>query len=127
MKTKELIRQLQKCDPTGEEEVFVGNIDILEVAGMPAYYDGAVQQLVRDPNNKYYNVIGGIYRRSGAKIQIQLCSFDDALMEDPELPIDVSEVHDHDKEQVEAWRQENRDIKAKFLALRAAEEAEKKS
>jgi len=118
MKTKELIRLLRQCDPLGEEEVFVDNVDILSVHGMPAYYDGPAQQLVRDETNPDYNVVGGIYRRSGAKIQIHLCSFDDALLEDPELPIDVSGVSDWHKEKVEAWRRENRKVIAKVEAWR---------
>lgn len=96
MKTKKLIELLQKEDPTGEEEVSVGNQDIFFVAKEPAYYDGRQQVLIRDWDNKYYNVIGAKYRSRGSKIVIHTHSIADALWENPDLPVDYSELGDRD-------------------------------
>lgn len=54
MKTKKLIELLNQCDPSGELEVCLDNIDICSVGREPAYYDGALQVLIRndkDDNN----------------------------------------------------------------------------
>lgn len=103
MKTKEVIRQLMEADPSGEEEVCVGNVDIHFIESAPAYYDGALQVLTRDPNNKYYNVTGGKYRRSGTKINIHTLSITDAISNNYEreqdCDIDYSELSERDQEQ----------------------------
>lgn len=67
MKSKTLIEMLQKADPTGNEEVCVGNVDIHFVETMPAYYDGTLQVLERNEELECYNIIGAKYRRSGVK------------------------------------------------------------
>lgn len=96
MKTKELIRQLMEEDPTGEEEVCVGNIDIHFVSSEPAYWDGSLQVLQRDPSKApYYNIVGGKYKRSGVKIQIHTLSISDAISNahrDGEFLVDYSEL-----------------------------------
>lgn len=80
MKTKELIRQLQEADPTGEVECCVGNVDIHFVGIEPAYYDGSLQVLVRDESKSpYYNIVGGKYVRMGDKVVIHTLSIEDAL------------------------------------------------
>ena len=72
MKTKELIRQLQECDPTGEVEVICDGGDIYTVIPLPAYYDGSLKTLIRDDNLKpYYDVIGMRETREGRKIVLQ--------------------------------------------------------
>lgn len=92
MKTKELIRQLQEADPSGEEEVCVGNVDIHFVELLPAYYDGALQVLTRDENCKFYNIIGAKYKRSGNKVKIHTLSITDAISNNREMPVDYSEL-----------------------------------
>lgn len=93
MKTKELIRQLQEADPTGETEVCVGNVDIHFVQRLPAYYDGTLQVLERDPTTKYYNIIGGKYKRSGDKVNIHTLSISDAISNSPQdFVVDYSEL-----------------------------------
>jgi len=93
MKTKELIRQLNIADPTGEEEVCVGNADILFVESEPAYYDGHLQVLIRDTTkDPYYNVVGAKYVGKGKKVCIKYHSIESAIMENPELPVDFSEI-----------------------------------
>lgn len=92
MKTKELIRQLIEADPSGEEEVCVGNCDIHFIENLPAYYDGSLQVLQRDENCKFYNIIGGKYKRTGRKIQIHTLSISDAISNRQEIPVDYSEL-----------------------------------
>jgi hypothetical protein len=101
MKTKEVIRQLMEADPTGEEEVCVENIDIHFIHAEPAYYDGALQVLTRDPTSKYYNITGGKYRRSGTKIVIKTLSITDAISNayecEKDCQIDYSELSERDQ------------------------------
>lgn len=92
MKTKELIRRLMEADPSGEEECCVGNVDIHFVAKDPAYWDGSLQVLTRNENEKqYYNIIGGKYVRSGYKIQIHTLPISQ-ILDDPEVVIDYSQI-----------------------------------
>lgn len=92
MKTKKLIELLQKEDPTGETECCIGNEDIFYVSVEPAYWDGTLQVLIRDEDNKYYNVIGAKYIDSGNKIVIRTLSINDAISEDTNLPVDYSNL-----------------------------------
>src|SRR5271166_4607739 len=89
MKGKELIRQLLEADPTGEIEVCVGNIDIHFVSLDPAYYDGQLQVLLRDPKRtgRCYDICGAEIRNEGQKVQIHTFSIQDAIWEDADLPI----------------------------------------
>ena len=77
MKTKELIRQLQDADPSGEIEVCVGNVDIHFVERLEAYYDGTLQVLTRDETRKGYKIVGGKYKRTGSKINLHTLSISD--------------------------------------------------
>ena len=103
MKTKELIRQLQEADPSGEEEVCVDNVDIHFIETLPAYYDGKSQVLIRDRDCQYYNITGAKYRRNGLKVQIHSLSIVDALSnlgsreEAEEFKIDYSELAEQDQ------------------------------
>lgn len=104
MKTKELIRLLNEEDPTGEEEVCVGNVDIHFVECLGAYYDGASQVLIRD-ESKSHNIVGAKYKSKGKKIQIHTLSIQDAIsnhhdkMNPNELfPVDYSELSDYNRE-----------------------------
>ena len=115
MKTKELIRQLQEADPTGEEEVCVGNTDIHFVEVLPAYYDGRLQVLKRDETCNYYNIIGAEFVAEGKKIAIHPLSIKDAIFNDPNLPVSFERCDscmncEYLKEWVEDWRKETRKI-----------------
>jgi hypothetical protein len=91
MKVKELIRQLQEADPSGELECCVDNIDIHFVSRWPANYDGSFEVLVRDPNITGFNITGGIIQCEGEKVQIRTLSLEDCLSEfDLNFPIDVN-------------------------------------
>lgn len=90
MKTKELIRQLQEADPSGELDCCIGTTsDIYFVERLPAYYDGTQEILIRDPKIKdRYNIVGGIFTGDGVKICIQSYSIEDALWDaDGNFPI----------------------------------------
>jgi len=117
MKTKDLIQLLNKADSSGEEEVCVGNHDILAVYGMPAYYDGCLQVLVRDKTKEpYYNVVGAKYVRSGVKINIQTWSIEDAIYENSKLPVDIPEVlgNNYLVEHVKQWREDSAALEEKL-------------
>ena len=92
MKTKELIKQLQKEDPSGENECVVGNVDILFVSREPSYYDGPCEILIRDENIPFCNVVGAKIQSNGEKIQIHTHSVEDAINENEKFPVDLSEL-----------------------------------
>lgn len=87
MKTRELILALQKADPNGELEVVVGNEPIFFLTNDPAYWDGTLQKLILDNTCHFYNVVGAVYCRVGAKIQIHTHSITDALWKNPDLQV----------------------------------------
>lgn len=102
MKTKELIRLLQKEDPSGELEACVGNVDISWVCTEPAYYDGPQQVLTRNEKGKK---IGGKYCRSGHKVQIYLWKFSELIWDYKDAVIDYSDL---DEERQKSYK-ENHD------------------
>lgn len=105
MKTKELIKRLQKADPTGEGEVCYGNEDILFIETLPAYYDGSLQVLVRDEKRDDYNVVGAKFVRTGSKVQIVTYSIEDAVYDNPELPVEFDQwASDRDRTRLDEWR-----------------------
>lgn len=112
MKTKELIRLLQEADPSGEEEVCVGNVDIHFVEKLPAYYDGALQVLERDESKSpYYNIVGGKYVRSGHKVKIHTLSISDALYNagnSMKFEVDYSQLP---TDRIESAKKAHRDIR----------------
>jgi len=78
MKTKELIRQLQEADPSGELECCIDNNDILFVHVYPAFYDGTLEVLIRNSNGQ---AAGGILRRVGKKVRIHYLGLEDAVLD----------------------------------------------
>jgi|SRR5579862_2738204 len=115
MKTKEVIKQLQDADPTGEEECCVDNVDIHFVTMEPAYLDGCLQVLRRDESNPFYNIIGADFVANGVKIVISTLSIDDVILNDPETPIGYiglsSDMEVRYMEHVEKERNKIRDMK----------------
>lgn len=111
MKTKELIRLLQIEDPTGEAECCIDNADILCVERMPAYYDGRLEVLIRDPSLPYYNVVGAKITGSGVKVNIHRHSIEDALYDDPDLPVTVEPGGERYEIDVDEWREAGREVK----------------
>lgn len=118
MKTKHLIRLLQEADPSGELECCVGNVDILDVSVEPAWYDGTLQVLRRDPAKEpYYNVVGADFIRTGnaEKVVIDTHSIYDAIYQNAELPvgyIDCGQQYEADlRKAVEETRRKSRQVK----------------
>ena len=89
MKTKELIRQLQEIDPSGDEECCIGNADIHFVDKLPAYYDGTLQILKRDDEG---NIIGGEFKKYGSKIVIRDYSLYGWILDEIESEDDTERV-----------------------------------
>ncbi len=115
MKTRELIRQLQAADPGGELECCVDNHDILFVERQFAFYDGALEILVRDPGLQgQYDVVGGIIQRAGEKIRLHILSLEDALSEAQNGPFSVNiegaddETRARLEQQIDIWRKSAR-------------------
>jgi hypothetical protein len=113
MKTKDLIALLQEADPTGEEECCIGNTDIYFVERLPAYWDGPLQVLKKNPDTEYYSIIGAEYRRSGTKIDIKTFSINDAIFNDENLPVtyDSENAEKYCCDRVEKYRKEAVEIK----------------
>lgn len=105
MNTRDLIAALQEVDPTGDTLVCVNNDDVYLVHRQPAYYDGALTQLVIDETKRgrAYSVAGVKIIRSGDKVTIQCLSVEDVLANDPEAPIEGG-----DPATIEQWRAEAR-------------------
>jgi hypothetical protein len=116
MKTRQLILALQLEDPSGELDVAVGNLPIHFIANEPAFYDGKLQRLIQDDTNHFYNIVGAEITNKGSKIQIHTLSIEDALLDNPDIPVRI-DVADCAKEEyrlmVEGWRQEAREIQRK--------------
>lgn len=133
MKTKELIKLLQEADPSGEVEVCIGNADIHFVEILPAYYDGRLQVLQRNPDINAYNITGAKLFENGDKIVLHPLSIFDAIWNDPDLPIDYSDLskesaerykYAHDKTKFEAKELENK-IELGYFIEFVAEKANK--
>ena len=113
MKTSELIRLLQEADPSGEVECCINNHDIYSVELSPAFHDGFLEILVRGHNLRpYYDVVGGIIRRTGQKIWLRSLPLVDAVCDarNKDFPIDIEETHletrQHIEKEVRKWRNE---------------------
>jgi hypothetical protein len=113
MKTKEVIRLLQECDPSGEEEVLVGNHSLFDIMMEPAYYDGSAQILIRDETNPYYNVIGARWTNEGNKVVITAFGIEEALLNNPDLPVEIETNNPRHIQLVKEWREETREIIAR--------------
>jgi len=109
MKTKELIAELQEADPSGDMDVTVGKTDIFFVGTRPYYWDGRYQRLIRDASNEYYNIIGAEFPNDGSHVSIRTLSIEDALLDDPEMPVECFGDVGLEAE-VEKWREEMRRI-----------------
>lgn len=110
MKTKELIRQLQEHDPTGENECVVDGVDIHFVQHYPGYYDGWYEVLIRDPERtgRCYDVQAVRMTRAGQKVRLHLHSAEDALLDNYNMPIELDESLGSHKERIQSmvdkWR-----------------------
>lgn len=69
---------MQEADPSGELECCVGNIDILDVIKLPAYFDGALQIINQDEEG---NIISAKCTKLGHKVSLYARSIDDIMFE----------------------------------------------
>lgn len=128
MKTAELVRRLWAEDPSGDCECCVGNCDILFVAKEPAYYDGPLEVLARNPEEApFYDVEGARLTGKGSKVQIHTYSISDMLFENPKFPVELDGIDNARWEPViEDWRTEGLISEIEVAqAMRAHEEAKK--
>jgi hypothetical protein len=121
MKTKELIRLLQEEDPSGEEEVCVGNEDIYVVEKKEAYWDGCLQVLKHDESKgEYYSIVGGEFRSKGYKISIRTVPLDNVVMDHAingipcEITYDSEYTERRYKNAVKRWREDALEAKKSF-------------
>jgi len=115
MKTARLVAALQAADPSGEMNCCVSNEDIISVDAVPAYYDGALQVLVRDEKRDDYNVIGVRITTAGQKVNIRTLSVELAIMNDPEVMIDLSDLSESKRSDVKRYVD---DIRSRGLEAR---------
>ena len=88
MRTHELIRLLKSIDPDEEEEVCVNNTSIISVEKVTASRNGPLEILYHDDDEYLF---GGIskaeYRGVGHKIVLHVFSIEDAVLNNPSLPV----------------------------------------
>jgi len=118
MKSKELIRLLQECDPTGETEVVTTDGDIYFVAWEES---GAITELlIRDPKTKdEYNIIGSRITRRVDSICLVSISAEEALLNDPEATMDLSELNESDTRH---WKKLLDEARERSIVLQAKTE-----
>ena len=117
MKVRELIAELQKADPTGEVEVSIDGRAPFFVSNEPAYYDGALQTLIRDAKG---SVVGVRIVRGGNKIRIRSMDYEDVIWDqeyDGECVIEYDSKHTR-----RAYEERVNQVRAEFRAFMAQEE-----
>lgn len=102
MKTKELIRQLNEADPSGELECCIGNGDIVYVDVLPSYYDGALQVIERNEDG---HPVSGRRIRTGQKVLLEPMFIRDAL-ESSSFKVEYAD--DADRKRYEHYDEEYR-------------------
>lgn len=123
MKSREVIRLLQKIDPSGETEVCVGNRDIWHIYREDAYWDGRLQVLKRNETEKvFFNIAGAKITGKGEKILIRTLSIEELLFDSPDAPVEFEDASDHDKADVEEWRKEGRESEDGWLVKQGKED-----
>lgn len=115
MKTNELIEQLQKLDPNNECEVCVNNEDIYFADRMPAYWDGRLQVLIRDPEKApYYNITGLKVTGTGDKIKLHVMTLEDILYHNPRATVDLTSLGTNTRLE---WEQVVKNIREEAIKL----------
>lgn len=116
MKTKELIKLLQEEDPEGTCDVAVGNLPITFIERLPYYYDGRLQFIEMNSNNK---PIRAGWKTDCSKIQIHYTNIEKILLDHPELPIETSGASKNDdiEKIISEWRQAGKRMQAWSIDL----------
>jgi hypothetical protein len=104
MKVKDLIVALQKFDP--ELIVSDGVAPLWFVEKMPVWYDGKLQLMHVPEGDRWPR--SASFAQSGDKLVMSFYGIESALMDNPDMPVDVDRMSDHYKELVERWRKEGR-------------------
>ncbi len=115
MKSSEVIKLLQELDPTGEVEVSVGNVDIMDIGLLPAYYDGCLQVLKKDLAKECYNIIGLEFKSEGSKIVISPYDIEDYILDHHGRLDKLNIIFDHEPNQWHLDRIEEHKKKATEL------------
>ncbi|HMC00795.1 MAG TPA: hypothetical protein VKN14_07155 [Flavobacteriaceae bacterium] len=127
MKTKELIEQLQKADPSGDCEVVADGTPIYFVAKLPAYYDGPLAILIHDEKlkDKCYSITGYKLTCTGEKIRLHLTDLESVIFEDSEATVDLSELPESQKNRweklIQDLRKESRKIDEEIVKWKLKE------
>jgi hypothetical protein len=122
MKVSELIKELQELDPNDECQVCVGNSPLRWVERLPWYYDGRMTFIEYDTRSI---PIKGGYPNHGSKIMFHYDTLEDALMDNPDMELDLSgityqgKVEERYAKMIDKWIQQGRefqDWKKKYAA-----------
>lgn len=110
MKTKDLIEELQKADPSGELDCCIGNADIHFVDVLPGYYDGCYHRFQRDENDRF---VSAEYCSQTNKVSIRPISIYDAIFDNVNIPVtfDSDSAKRSYERHVKAMREESIEIK----------------
>jgi len=109
MNTRELIKQLQENDPTGDSEVCVSNRSVIFVEGLPAYYDGRLHKNVY-ANGKLEKII---ITTRGTKVLLSTYPTEDALFDNPDFKVEL-DVPEYDTERWGKWIEKQRERGREF-------------
>jgi hypothetical protein len=109
MKTKELIRQLQEADPSGEEECTIYGEDIVFVSPEPAYWDGCYTTFTGHAGSGKIKI-----HANGNKIRIHTYGYEDALLDNPETVVEYDSEYAKERmeKHIEKCREECKRIDA---------------
>lgn len=112
MTTNELIDALRRVDPDGNHPVCINAVhDITSIVSMPSFCEGFLEKIDRCKNG---NIIGAKVIGSGKKICIMQKSIQEAIQENPDIPIHYEDLHDlsrvHYQKLHSDWREEAKDI-----------------
>lgn len=107
MKTKELIEQLQKADPSGEIECCIENAAIGYIHKEYAYYDGCLQIIIGKDGRYSAKIM-----EKGYKIFVNPVDLETHVFDDPDFEIDINNLTGYYKtsweRRIERWRKEGR-------------------
>jgi hypothetical protein len=113
VKTKELIKQLQEADPSGELEVNAAGEDILYVDRLPGYYDGCYEVIKRNDDG---DTISIEVKTTGEKIIIKTEGIKDAIADNDDVKIiyDSDYAREHYEKRIEEIRKETKTRRGKL-------------
>jgi hypothetical protein len=102
MKTKDLIKELQTADPSGEIECCIDNAAISYIVVEEAYYDGALHVIEFNEN---HHPVRGYRQHSGEKVVISHMYINDAV-DWPDFKVEY--LTEEDRKRYEIFDVENR-------------------